>query len=161
MKFSVILFIALLFTASNSAFAKLPTDKPLPPLKVLTLQGDTLSLNEICKEKPTFIYFWATWCKVCSKSIKKVVDLEKEYGDKIRVFGVAWKDSAQAIKDYFGKRKESLLSYIDSDGAVFDKLKISQTPTVLIVSSDGNIAYKGYGSFRTFKRVIKKQLSEE
>jgi thiol-disulfide isomerase/thioredoxin len=160
-KISTILIIVFLCSGNNSVSAKLPKDKPLPPLKVLTLLGDTLSLNDICKEKPTFIYFWATWCKVCSKSIKNVVDLEKEYGDKIGVFGVAWKDSSQAIKDYFEKRKDFMLSYIDSDGSVFDRLKIKQTPTVLIVSSDGNIVYQGYGSFRTFKREIKKQLKKE
>lgn len=139
-----------------------PADsKPLPDVRVLSLQGDTLELRDICKGKISFIYFWATWCKVCSKDMKKVFALMKEFGEDVAVFGISWKDSPEAIQKYFKKREQNLPGYIDADGKVFAAFGFRQTPSVVMVNRRGEVVYKGYGSFRKFKRVLRAELKKK
>ncbi len=159
---SPILFATLLFCAllspSGSSFAKAGNDKRLPHISVLTLAGDTLMLAEICKDKPSFIFFWASWCKICAQDMKHVFKLQKDFGQQVKVFGIAWKDKPETIEAYFAKRKMALQSYIDNDGSVFEALGIKQTPTMMIVSENGNVVFSGSASFRKLRRILKKQI---
>lgn len=155
--FATLLIFALLFPFCHS-FAKPGNDKPLPHISVLTLDGDTLMLEEICKEKPSFIFFWASWCKVCSKEMHNVFKLQKDFGQQVKIFGIAWKDKAETIKAYFAKRKTVLQSYIDNDGSVFESFGINQTPTMMIISEKGNVVFSGFTSFRKLRRMLKKQI---
>ncbi len=153
------LIIAILFPPSNS-FAKPSEDKPLANISVVSIDGDTLSLQEICKDKPSFIYFWATWCKTCSKEMTDVFKLQNEFDQDVHTFGIAWKDNAETIKAYFNKRDAVLKSYIDCDGSVFASLGISKTPTMMIIDEKGNIVFSGFASFRKLKRILNKQIKQ-
>ncbi|MCG8603929.1 TlpA family protein disulfide reductase [bacterium] len=155
---SMVSLVCALHLLPGRPFAEPGKNKPLPEISVSTLDGDTLMLEEICKEKPSFIFFWASWCKVCSKHMKDVFKLQKDLGQRVRVFGIAWKDKPETIKAYFANRKTVLQSYIDYDGSVFEVFGIEQTPTMMIVSENGNVVFSGFASFRKLRRILKKQI---
>ena len=131
---------------------------PLPRVQVVTLEGDTLNLADVCEGKPSFVYLWATWCKTCKKDLKNVFKLRKKFGDRVQVFGIAWKNSAEEIQTFFADRKETLHSYIDSDGRVFEAFETRLTPTVVIVNARGEVLFSGYRSFRTYRKILEKSL---
>ena len=131
---------------------------PLPLVQVVTLEGDTLSLADVCEGRTSFVYLWATWCKTCKRELKRVYKLRKKYGNRVQVFGIAWKNSAEEIQTYFADKKESLLSYIDSDGRVFEAFETRLTPTVVIVNARGEVVFSGYGSFRKYRKILDKSL---
>lgn len=135
-------------------------DKPgsVPRVQVVTLEGDTLNLADVCEGKPSFVYLWATWCKSCKKDLKNVFKLRKKFGDRVQVFGIAWKNSAEEIQTFFADRKETLHSYIDSDGRVFEAFETRLTPTVVIVNARGEVLFSGYRSFRTYRKILEKSL---
>jgi thiol-disulfide isomerase/thioredoxin len=151
----------LLFIFDNLSSAvvfKADDRKAVPHVKIMNLKGDSLNLAEICRDKPAFVFFWATWCKVCSRDMKQVFKLQKEFGDRVQVFGIAWKGKPSAIESYFAKKDKALLSYIDADGKVFETFGFNQTPSVLIINSAGEILFSGYGSFRKYRKILKKEL---
>ncbi len=131
---------------------------PVPRVQVVTLEGDTLNLADVCVGKPSFVYLWATWCKSCKKDLKNVFKLRKKFGDRVQVFGIAWKNSAEEIQTFFADRKETLHSYIDSDGRVFEAFETRLTPTVVIVNARGEVLFSGYRSFRTYRKILEKSL---
>lgn len=131
---------------------------PLPRAQVVTLEGDTLSLADVCKDRTSFVYLWATWCKTCKRELKHVYKLRKKYGDRVQVFGIAWKNSAEEIQTYFADKKDSLHSYIDSDGRVFEAFETRLTPTVVIVNARGEVVFSGYGSFRKYRKILEKAM---
>ena len=145
-----------IFSGDTAAAGDLPD--PLPRVQVVTLEGDTLSLTDVCNGKTSFVYLWATWCKTCKRELKHVYRLRKKYGDRVQVFGIAWKNSAEEIQTYFADKKESLQSYIDWDGRVFDAFETRLTPTVVIVNARGEVLFSGYGSFRKYRKILDKSL---
>ena len=159
--FLVLSFLIVASGRAQAASTPANKKKPLPAVKVLSLQGDTLSLADICAGKLSFIYFWATWCKVCSKDMKKVFALQKDFGADVQVFGISWKDTPKAIANYFAKRGQELPGYIDVDGTVFSAFGFRQTPNVVIVNKRGEVIYAGYGSFRKMKRVLRAEMKKK
>ncbi|MDE2997999.1 MAG: TlpA disulfide reductase family protein [Gemmatimonadota bacterium] len=131
---------------------------PVPRVQVVTLEGDTLNLADVCEGKPSFVYLWATWCKTCKKDLKNVYKLRDKFGDRIQVFGIAWKNSPEEIQTFFAGRKKALYSYIDSDGRVFEAFETRLTPTVVIVNARGEVLFSGYGSFRKYRKILEKAL---
>ena len=154
----VMLGAGLIFCFPDVGAANDENSNPLPLVQVVTLEGDTLSLAEVCEGKTSFIYLWATWCKTCKKDMKHVFKLREKFGEKVQVFGIAWKNSAEEIRTYFAGRKESLHSYIDADGRVFEAFETRLTPTVVIVNARGEVLFSGYGSFRKYRKILDKAL---
>ncbi len=149
--------LAVLLTA---IVAKAAERAPLPAIQVTSVAGDTLSLPELCRDKPTLIYFWATWCKVCSKHMPKAIRLQRDLGDGIRVFGVAWKETREKVEAYFSRREARLPTYLDTDGRLFHAFNVRQTPHVVIADARGRVVFSGYGSFRKFRRILRKLTKE-
>ena len=64
-----VLFYALLFIGSQSAFSKdLEEGKPAPSFEAITIKGYRLSLAEQTG-KTVMIHYWATWCPTCREEI--------------------------------------------------------------------------------------------
>ena len=148
----------LIFCIHDVGAAKDDRSDSLPEVQVVTLKGDTLSLAAVCQGKTSFIYLWATWCKTCKKDMKHVFKLREKFGEEVQVFGIAWKNSAEEIRTYFAGRKETLHSYIDTDGRVFEAFESRLTPTVVIVNARGEVLFSGYGSFRKYRKILDKAL---
>jgi thiol-disulfide isomerase/thioredoxin len=153
-----VLGAGLIFCLPDVGAAKEENSNPLPRVQLVTLEGDTLSLTEVCEGKTSFIYLWATWCKTCKKDMKHVFKLREKFGEKVQVFGIAWKNSAEEIQTYFAGRKESLHSYIDTDGRVFEAFETRLTPTVVIVDGRGEVLFFGYASFGKFRKLLDQAL---
>jgi thiol-disulfide isomerase/thioredoxin len=45
------------------------------------------------------VNFWATWCPPCRREIPLLKELQSEYGDRIRIIGVAI-DDMEAVREY-------------------------------------------------------------
>ena len=155
---SSVLVCAVFVSFALPVAAKAKEQRAVPEVQVVSVEGDTLSLVELCGEKPTFLYLWATWCKVCSKDMKDVFKLREKFGDKIEVLGVAYKNSPEEIAKYFSKREKKLKSYIDADGSVFEAFETNATPTVVIVDGSGKVLFSGYGSYRKYRKLLERAL---
>ncbi len=50
----------------------------VPELKGCSLQGERVDLNELSQDQPVLVYFWSTWCDVCS-FVTPAVDMLAQY----------------------------------------------------------------------------------
>ncbi|MBQ7445008.1 MAG: thioredoxin [Clostridia bacterium] len=79
--------------------------------------------NEVLKaEKPVLVDFWASWCGPCRMLAPVVEEIDKEYGDKIKVCKVN----------------------VDDEPELADRFKINAIPTILVFKN-GEIVNKSMG----------------
>ena len=58
------LMFAIIYTAVN--WWRQPVMPANPQLQLTDYQGQSVDLAEMSKDKPTLVYFWGTWCPICS-----------------------------------------------------------------------------------------------
>jgi thiol-disulfide isomerase/thioredoxin len=65
---------------------------------VVTTEGDSVSLAELFDpSRPVIVEFWTTWCVPCRKTFPHLVDLKKEYGDRLVVLGLTVEDPEEDL----------------------------------------------------------------
>ena len=59
-----------------------------PDFTVTTTEGKTLRLSDLTNDKPTVVYFFATWCPNCARDLAAVKDVYPQYADKVNFLAV-------------------------------------------------------------------------
>ena len=112
MKKTIILAMigTLSFTASYAQAKKMFTEKTLPNVEVVHLNGDKVNIKEFGDNgKITIINFWATWCGPCKLELNNIADIYEEWQEdyNVELVAVSIDDSRNAAK---------VRSYINGQG---------------------------------------------
>ena len=75
-----------------------PAGDMLPAFALTDLDGVVRQSNEWAGEVRV-VNFWATWCPPCRREIPLLKELQAEYGDRVRIIGIAIDDMA-AVREY-------------------------------------------------------------
>ncbi len=104
------------------------------------LDGQTSPL--IKPDKPTLIYFFAPWCKICSLSIG---NLEYLNSDKLNIVRVALDYSnVEEVQDFADKHNISSQILLGHAG-LKQQFKIQGYPTYYILDDQQKVLAKSYG----------------
>ncbi len=73
---------------------------PAPPLRVSVFhKGEPIT--SFGKGQVYVIDFWATWCGPCKESIPHLTELQKKYGNKVRIVGVSvWEPREKDVEPF-------------------------------------------------------------
>ncbi len=64
--------------------------KKAPDFRVETIDGNTVSLEKSMKEnKPTVVYFTASWCPMCAQNWPAISEVYPEYKDRLNFVSVS------------------------------------------------------------------------
>lgn len=108
---------------------------PAPALQGTTLNGQTFDLRQL-KGQPAVVYFWATWCKICSAMESTIADIAKDYP----VVSIATQSgTAKTLA------KANRVTITDPDGKIGQRFGIRGVPTAFILDKKGNIRYAAVG----------------
>ena len=93
----------------------LPQNVWTTPLQVVNHPQKTITLNQD-KNKLILLDFWATWCSSCLSNFPKMEELQKQFGDKIKIQAVT--DQSRIILEKFfasknGQRYKEVVSVAD------------------------------------------------
>ncbi|MCT3915226.1 hypothetical protein CMU59_06195 [Elizabethkingia anophelis] len=90
----------------------LPASVWMAPMEVVNYPQKTIKLSED-KNKLILLDFWNTWCSACLANFPKMEELQKQFGDKIKILAVSNQDRA-TLKKFFasknGQRYKGVLS---------------------------------------------------
>jgi len=118
--------------------------KKLDSLSALALDGGKVDLNG---NRPYILFFWSLYCKPCRAEFPEFEKLAKAYGDEVlRVCSINV-DSIRLKKrvEKFVEKYPGVISLLDppSEDAqgLAKKLGVVATPTVVLINSDGVVAY--------------------
>ncbi|MBD3766589.1 MAG: TlpA family protein disulfide reductase [Gammaproteobacteria bacterium] len=131
-----------------------------PAIEVQHLLDASQTLNLAQPQKPTLVVFWATNCSSCIEEIPSIIALQKMYGDKIHIVGIAMSfDDPTTLKNFVLQRQLPYMIAHDSNGDIalgFGKIFV--TPTNLLLSPDGKIVWKNVGDLD--KSTLQKRIDE-
>ena len=101
-----------------------------PELVMQTVQGDNINLIEMSQEKPVLVYFWATWCSICT-AVSPSVELVSNTHQVISVSLNSGDD--QGVRQYLRAKDYHFDAINDPKGIIDRDWGVSVTPTVFIV----------------------------
>lgn len=102
-----------------------------PALVAISIQGEAIDLISLSQDKPILVYFWATWCGVCS-TVSPSVDFIEDHYQVVTV--VLSSGSQQRLQQYLSGRQYSFSTVNDPKGVIATEWGVSVTPTLLVIS---------------------------
>jgi len=103
MRLIATLFLALLVAAPTLAVAEeaaegATTYPPASDFTLPSLAGENVALSDSLGEKVVVLSFWANWCAPCLKEMPKLVKMQEEFGDQVKIFWISVDDSRDEAK---------------------------------------------------------------
>lgn len=116
-----------------------------PGFELNDLNGKPLSLAE-AKGKVVLLNFWATWCGPCRAEIPDLVELQKQYADKLEIIALATEeDDADLVRRFVLKSGINYRVGMASDEVVQKYGGINALPTSFVIDTQGRVVQKHIG----------------
>ncbi|MGO3857720.1 MAG: protein disulfide oxidoreductase [Neisseriaceae bacterium] len=152
---------ALLFVLISTAvdWYRRPVQPEPQAYHLRNLAGQSFSLAERSQTEPIVLYFWGTWCPICtltSPNMQQLVDAG------IPVISVAMQSGDDAtVAEYLAEKGYAFETVNDADGALSSLWGVKVTPTVVIVyqgkmqaSVTGYTSYWGMRARLWLERIL-------
>ncbi len=141
--------------------AELLNDSTIPNLSFKILDGGEVSLDELLKEGPILIDFWATWCAPCKKAMIHLERFQQKYSkDGFNVLAVSTDSpkSLSKVKSYIRSKKYSFIVALDPNQQIAQKLNATLLPTSLLINQNKEIVWFHQGYIPGDEVEIEKQI---
>ena len=103
-----------------------------PQLQLTDYQGQAVDLATMSMDKPTLVYFWGTWCPICSATSPTINKLAA--ANHYPVVTIAVKSgSDQELHSYLNEHKHNFTTINDQDGNIFADWQGQVTPSYVIL----------------------------
>lgn len=129
------LVFVVVYTAIN--WWRQPVMPANPQLQLTDYQGQAVDLAAMSSDKPTLVYFWGTWCPICSVTSPTIDKLAA--ANNYPVVTIAIKSgSDQELHSYFNEHDYSFTTINDQEGNIFADWQGQVTPSYVILK-DGEM----------------------
>ncbi|MDR3627366.1 MAG: TlpA disulfide reductase family protein [Ignavibacteriaceae bacterium] len=135
-------------------------DSKAPGFTLESPAGKKISLSDY-KGKVVIIDFWATWCPPCRKGIPDLVDLQKQFGNKLAVIGISLDtDTKDQVASFAQENNINYPVLFATPDVVQSYGNINSIPTTFIIDKNGNIVnqFVGLTPKEVFISEIKKLI---
>lgn len=130
--------------------------RQVPPLRLSTLDGQTIDLGALRGHKAVYLKFWATWCVPCREQMPHFENVQRHAGNDLQVIAVniGFDDTPAQIAAY--RREHGLTMPIvrDDDGHLGELFGLRVTPQHVVIGQDGRIAYVGHLADAALERAL-------
>jgi len=118
-----------------------------PDFTITTIDGKTVSLSQLSSEKPTVLYFFATWCPNCARDLAAVKEIYPQYSDKINFLAIDMdqRESEAQITSYQQRMGLPNIEFAAAKRDVLASYNVVYTTTKYFIGTDGTIINKGVG----------------
>ena len=157
-------FLSLAFTlvAAATSFAQtkpLKIGESLPeivwstPLQLVNHPQKTITLNQD-KDKLILIDFWNTWCSSCLLNFPKMEELQKQFGDKIKILAVSNQERVTLEKFFATKNGQRYKNVVSVAGdKMFHQLFPHKGVPYIVWIKDGKMLNTTDGAQVTEKTI--------
>jgi len=135
--------------AGGEGSVSLALGSPGPSAELETLDGAAVELGDYIEDgKPALIEFWATWCEQCEALQPQLDEIQARYGDELNVVAVAVgvAQSVRRVKRHLADHDPGYPYLWDARGAAVRAYNATTTSIVVMLDTDGNVAYTGVGT---------------
>jgi thiol-disulfide isomerase/thioredoxin len=141
-----------------------PIGSSAPAATLEDLDGHTVQLLDYVKKgEPALIEFWATWCENCAALQPQMDRIERMYGKRMSVVGVAVAvaQTVRRVKRHVTEHDPGYPYLWDGNGAAVRAYNAPTTSVVVILGADGKVAYTGVGPDQDLVNAVKKVLGAD
>lgn len=104
--------------------------------------------------KPLVVNFWATWCPPCIEEHPVLMAMQAQ---KIPIWGIVYKDKAEAALDYLRTRGNPYVrNAIDAPGRVAIDWGLTGVPETFLVDGDGFVRWHMSGAIS--RKMVAEQI---
>jgi len=136
----------VVYTMMPASAAELkPYDGATPALKLNTLQGDPVDLEQY-KGKLVMVQFWATYCTPCRIEMPSMNRLQTRLGDNFVILAVDMGEEAAEVQQFVDEVKPEFTILMDEDGSALAEWKVFAAPATFIIDPAGKIQYTLFGA---------------
>ena len=125
-----VMFVVI-YTAVN--WWRQPVMPTNPQLRLIDHQGQTVDLAELSHEQPTLVYFWGTWCSVCSVTSPTINKLAATETPVVTI--AVQSGSNQELQYYLTEKNHTFTTINDQDGRIFADWQGQVTPSYVILNN--------------------------
>ena len=157
---TALLAVAVAATPLTAQSVGLPLGTVAPSAAVQTLEGKPVDLKQYIGKTPVVIEFWATWCPNCKDLEPTFAALQKKYGSRVKLLGVAVSvnQSPARVKAYAKKHALPLEVLWDHEGNATDVYSAPATSYVVVIDKAGKVVYTGLGGNQNLDAVVAKLM---
>jgi len=126
-------------------FVKNP--EPAPVLPATDLLGRPVNKNN-WPGKVVLINFWATWCPPCREEIPELLELKKEYKDRLEIVGISEDDDPPESVLRFARQKGMTYPIVMATQELIDSYGgVPALPTSFLIDTQGRVVQKHSGVY--------------
>jgi thiol-disulfide isomerase/thioredoxin len=160
---NLLLAAALLLTAPAAVRAQevgLPIGTKPPSVMVDDMAGRPVDLARYVGKTPVVIEFWATWCPSCKELEPTMLAVQKKYGPRVKILGVAvsFNQSPARVKLYAQKHKLPYEVLFDRTGKASEVYDVPATSYVVVLDRAGKVVYTGQGGEQNIDAAVRKAM---
>ncbi len=104
--------------------------------------GLEISLSEVAGERPTILFFWASWCPYCKALMPHLQSILLEYGDSVTILAINFRDDGDSVA--FVEHAGYDFTVLPNGDEVAALYGVYATPGVIIVDQDLTIRFNLY-----------------
>lgn len=109
-----------------------------PDFTLTDLNGNEVTLSEL-RGKKVYLNFWTTECPYCRMEMPEINRFNKEYGDKILVYGINLGEDPDSVKQFISENNIEFPILMDSDLSVGYAYNIYYIPESVYIDEEGII----------------------
>jgi thiol-disulfide isomerase/thioredoxin len=127
------------------------------------LDGNAVDLIDYVRGKPALIEFWATWCELCEALQPQLDRIQVEHGDELNVVAVAVgvAQTVRRVRRHLDDHDPGYTYLWDARGAAVRAYNATTTSIVVMLDSEGNVAYTGVGADQDLIGAVRELLAAQ
>jgi len=131
-----LILLAILFFYSLYQTRNMP--EITPELETQLISGEQVNLKKMTEKSPVLVYFWGSWCPMCSYTSSAVTELSKDY--PVLTIALSSGDDLE-VEQYLLENNYQFPVINDADGIISNLWGVVATPTFFIINTQGQISY--------------------
>ena len=104
--------------------------------------GEEVNFPAVIDDKPTILFFWATWCPYCKAFMPYLEQIRNDYGDDINVVMINHKERGAGDPGAYIKALDFEVTAVLDGDSIGDAYIVDFIPGLMIVGADGRMAWK-------------------
>jgi thiol-disulfide isomerase/thioredoxin len=108
-----------------------------PELNVATVSGQRFNLSERLSSGPVLVYFWGSWCPICTVVSPAVDAIADDH--QVITLALSSGDNDE-VTQYLNKQGYDLLTINDDHGLYAKQWGVAVTPSIFIINQSGKVS---------------------
>jgi thiol-disulfide isomerase/thioredoxin len=116
-------------------------------VQALDLSGKPVDISS-WTGKVVIVNFWATWCPPCREEIPELLELKKDYKDRLEIVGISEdEDSPESVAKFAKQKGITYPIVIASDQLIESYGGVPALPTSFLIDTQGRVVQKHSGLY--------------